>query len=456
MFRIQDRSPESHHVEPRPSHDSTIGQKEGVRVAATTTMKPAEDETFHLSALLGVRVILHNKKIGKLADMIIVDYDKYAEVTHIVVSRPFGNPMLVVPWEFVPSMSTSQVQIEISDIKAYEGEPAESALLIGDHIMDKKILDINDTEIEVVYDLTLVKRHGKLYATAVDSSRYGRMRRMGFRKTAINRASKDQKANGQVIPWFYVQPLPPNITSFKGDVKLKILKENLSDVKPVDLADMLEDLDHEHMVMVFNQLETAHASDTLEEIEPNVQRELVSSLAKDKVALLIQQMSPGQAADLLAALPNSEIVTYLDELDEETATKVRSILEKQEEHVMNYTTSLFVTVPPDMTAEQAQNEYHHIAKHKDVVMYLYVVDETSHLLGVIDIKELLAAADAARLRDFMVENVISLKPYSTLKDASELFNRYDFRAIPVTDEDHHIIGVVTHRDVMKLTHHFIE
>ena len=89
-------------------------------------------------------------------------------------------------------------------------------------------------------------------------------------------------------------------------------------------------------------------------------------------------------------------------------------------------------------------------------MYLYVVDDTSHLLGVIDIKELLAAADASCLGEFMVENVISLKPTSTLKDASELFNRYDFRAIPVTDDDHRIVGVVSYRDVMRLTHHFIE
>jgi Mg/Co/Ni transporter MgtE len=150
------------------------------------------------------------------------------------------------------------------------------------------------------------------------------------------------------------------------------------------------------------------------------------------------------------------MLTYLNELDKETANKVRAILEKQEEHVTNYATSLFVTVPPDITVEQAQSEYHLIAKHKDVVMYLYVVDDEGHLQGVIDIKELLAASEASHLRDFMIENVISLKPSSTLKEASELFNRYDFRAIPVTDDDHRIVGVVTYRDIMKLTHHFIE
>jgi Mg/Co/Ni transporter MgtE len=78
------------------------------------------------------------------------------------------------------------------------------------------------------------------------------------------------------------------------------------------------------------------------------------------------------------------------------------------------------------------------------------------LLGVIDIKELLLAPDHAPLKDIMVDTVISLAPGSTLKDASALFGRYDFRAIPVLDDQDTILGVVPFRDVMSLTHHFLE
>jgi magnesium transporter len=89
-------------------------------------------------------------------------------------------------------------------------------------------------------------------------------------------------------------------------------------------------------------------------------------------------------------------------------------------------------------------------------MYIYVVDENEHLLGVIDLKELLQADDKAFLRDVMLENVISIPTGSTLKDAAQEFSRYGFRALPVVDDENRLFGVIPYRDVMNLTHHFIE
>jgi magnesium transporter len=89
-------------------------------------------------------------------------------------------------------------------------------------------------------------------------------------------------------------------------------------------------------------------------------------------------------------------------------------------------------------------------------MYLYITDSADRLLGVIDIKELLLAPDNLPLKDVMVDTVISLRPESTLKEASDVFARYDFRAIPVVDDQERILGVVPYRDVMTLTHHFLE
>jgi Mg/Co/Ni transporter MgtE len=89
-------------------------------------------------------------------------------------------------------------------------------------------------------------------------------------------------------------------------------------------------------------------------------------------------------------------------------------------------------------------------------MYVYVVDAQDTLLGAIDLKELLQADDRALLKDIMVENVISLNTDSSLKEASQSFARYDFRALPVIDEKNRIVGVIPYRDVMNLTHHFLE
>ncbi|HVO78166.1 MAG TPA: CBS domain-containing protein [Methanomassiliicoccales archaeon] len=414
-------------------------------------------ERMYLSELLGTRATVVGKRIGKLADLIAVDRDRFAEVTHVCVARPFGERALVVPWEKVRSLSADEMALDISDLKPYEADEVPSgALLLKDHILDKKVIDINDTEVEVVYDLVLVKTHNKLIVTSVDLSRFGRMRRIGFRRSADRGASREETPTSEMIPWLYVAPLSPSLSSFKGEIKLKVLREKLAEVQPVDLADMIEELDREQRMYFFNQLDTVTASDTLEEIDPNVQRELVPYISMEQMSLLINQMSPGQAADFLSALPASDASELIELLNKETKGKVRSIMEKQEEHAINYATQHFVRITPDITVEQAQNQYHVMAKNQDIVMYLYIVDADGRLLGVIDIKELLAASDTALIKNVMVTNVISLRPESTLKEAYELFNRYEFRAIPIVDGEEKIVGVVTFRDVMRLTHHFIE
>jgi Mg/Co/Ni transporter MgtE len=91
-------------------------------------------------------------------------------------------------------------------------------------------------------------------------------------------------------------------------------------------------------------------------------------------------------------------------------------------------------------------------------MYLYIVDPEEKLLGVIDIKELLQAPmkTVTKLQDIMTVDVISLKTTSTLKEASLLFSRYNFRALPIVDPEGKIVGVVPFKDVMNLKHLFFE
>jgi Mg/Co/Ni transporter MgtE len=215
-------------------------------------------------------------------------------------------------------------------------------------------------------------------------------------------------------------------------------------------------VDHDQRVMLFSTLDYEHAADTLEEIEPKVQREIISSLTTEKVVQLLNEMTPGQAADILSVLPSSGAHVILDTMNAESAKKIQAIIDRQEEKVIHYTTQKILKFPTDTTVEYVQNDYPRLARDKDVIMYIYVIDGKDHLLGVIDLKELLQADDKAYLQDVMVENVISLSTESTLKEAAREFVRYGFRAIPVVDEENRLVGVIPYRDVMNLTHHFIE
>ena len=171
-------------------------------------VRSQSDVIFNLSEILGHVVELNGHKIGKLNDLIIGGNGTLPEICSIVVKRPFGNPSLLIPWDKVGSFGSDKVVINVDDVEKFRGEPKEDAFLLKEHILDKKILDLEDTEVEVVYDLQLVMRNKKMYVTAVDSSRYGRLRRLGFRRTADSRQAADQK-HENMIPWTLVQPLPP-------------------------------------------------------------------------------------------------------------------------------------------------------------------------------------------------------------------------------------------------------
>ncbi|MBF0422513.1 MAG: magnesium transporter [Magnetococcales bacterium] len=407
------------------------------------------EKEFFLSEIIGRKVYLKTARVGKLADLVIVETGKLPEISHLVVSRSFGYPSLLLPWDRISLISNTEIVADVEHIADFERPPPESAILLKAHILDKKILDMDDHEVEVVYDVKLALKNDKLYASEVDFSRNRLFRRIGMKKVA--KFFADHTQDRDTVSWMYVQRLPEKIGMFQGHVKLNVLKENIHDIHPVDLADILEELDGQQRLAVFNQLDPELASDTLEEVESRVQRELISAIPEEKAAQLINEMSPPQAADVLAALPSIEAEELLRLIDQDDADKIQQIIDEHDENILLYATENFIKLPPTLLAKDVINDYRNIAHDKEVIMYVYVTAPQDILLGVVDIRELIMSEDSQTLADIMMDNVISLKPHETLRDALDMFRRYHFRAIPILDENNQILNVVSYRDIRGLT-----
>ncbi|MCL5970039.1 MAG: CBS domain-containing protein [Patescibacteria group bacterium] len=421
----------------------------------TQNTLPFQNE-YYLTDLMGTKVVAHGKRIGKLSDLLVIDVSTMPEVASICVSRLFGDPSLLIPWEKVKAITDKEIVVDVENVKKYEATPTDNDILLKDHVLDKKVLDIEDRDVEVVYDVKLVFKEGKLYIAGVDLSKYGLLRRIGLKRVANFIYAVADKIKNQTISWNYIQPLPTDLSSFKGELKLNVIKEKLKDIHPVDLADILEEMDYGQRNLIFEELDLKRASDTLEEIEPSVQRDLIGSMKTEKAAELLSLMTPGQAADVLSVLAHSQTNAILKLFKEEDVEKIKAIMEKQEEKILNLTTNRIIRCPPEMTIKQAQDEYQNLAKSKDVVTYIYVVNENDELVGIVDIKELLEGKEEETLKDIMTDTVISLNKKSTYKEASRIFSKYDFRSIPIVNGHNKLLGAVTYKDLMRLKHHFLE
>jgi CBS domain-containing protein/sporulation protein YlmC with PRC-barrel domain len=413
------------------------------------------ERTFLLSSLVGLPAMIDGRKVGKLSDVVVTEAGKLPEVVSFLVTRPYGHKSLLVPWAKVEKLDDHQLVVGVKTPEEIEGEPEAGQVCLRDHLLDKKVLDCDDDDVEVVYDIKLALRSGRLYATDVDCSRSAFLRRIGLKFVAnLIQGLADRIRVDNLIPWTYVQRLPDDISSFKGDLKLNVLKAKLPEIHPVDLADILEELDPDERLAIFNALDTEHASDTLEEVEPRVQRELISAIEKTRASELINDMTPAQAADILAELPANDVDVILERVDAEDAVKIRHLVEHHEEAIIHFASSHAIQLPPTMTVEHVIGDYRTLARDADVVMYVYIVGEDKKLIGVVDIKELLQANPDVRLEDIMTTNLVWLRQSDPVKEASRLFKRYNFRAIPIVDDGDRMVGVIPYRDIMNLTHRF--
>jgi len=409
---------------------------------------------FFLSNVLKKKVLWNGKAIGKLADMVIKETGVLPQVTHLVVGRSFGYPSLVVPAENIETFTGRQFSVKMNSLEEFAREKLDGLSLLNDHIMDKKVVDMEDHEVEVVYDLKLAYCANGIFVTDVDASRYSFLRRLGLGALAdwINSLAESLKQD-DTIPWKYVQPLSKELGSFSGAIKLNILKQNIREIHPMDLADIIEELDPEERLTVFNALSDEKASDTLEEIEPRVQREIITSIGDEKAADLIEDMTPAQAADVLSALPAADaddILALIDEKDK--AEKIESLMDEHDKSLMDFVTANFIRFTPDATVADVIDHYKDVAKDMDAIWYIYVVTREGKLAGEVNFHTVLRAETTQRLEDIMVSSVKRLWPDDTLGKAAQMFDTYMFRALPVVDEDEMMQGVILYKDVMRLKH----
>src|ERR1019366_3846113 len=118
-------------------------------------MQDHVNQTYMLSDLIGLRALIGGKKIGNLADIIVTDAPKLPQVTHARITRSFGHPALMVPWDQVGNISGRDIALNFVDPKPFEGEPVQGQVCLKDHLLDKKVLDCEDDEVEIVYDIKL-------------------------------------------------------------------------------------------------------------------------------------------------------------------------------------------------------------------------------------------------------------------------------------------------------------
>lgn len=243
--------------------------------------------------------------------------------------------------------------------------------------------------------------------------------------------------------------LAPDILDLLDEDPATVAAET-EEIHPADLADIAEALPRERVVDLLRALPQDRAADVLEYLDEELRSEVLEGLPTRQAAALVTEMTPDDRADVLEDLEEERADEILAKIPEAEREETERLLQYEPDTAGGLMTTEFVSVSEDERVDDALAGVRRIARggRREAMHAIYAVDEHGAVKGVMSLHELLAAPEGALVRDVAWEEVVTVPPTMDREEVARLTSNYDLVVLPVVDQRHRILGVVTVDDVI--------
>jgi len=398
-----------------------------------------------ISELIGKPVTdIDGIQVGVLKDLVARTYKEFNHPVVDAIVVQSKNEQSIIPFSEVLVLLATAISLKQNKGGFSKYISQEEDIFLIEDVLDKQIIDTDGARVVRVNDIELVRVNGNMIVSNVDVGTSGIMRRIGMAKLARKIFPSIKKEPNQgCISWDFVELLRHD-----QSMRLKVPAGKLAELHPSDLADIISDLSHTETGEFLDNLNLKQLADTLEEIEPDYQASLIKDMSDEKVADLLEEMSPDEAADLLAELPSNRSESLLDLMEDEEAKDVRKLLLFHEESAGGLMTTDYVSIHPDLTAEQTIKRLREIGEEAELIYYVYVTDVENHLIGVFSLSDLIMAQPNIKVTEFMHKRVVSVNLKDEQDEIAQVVSKYNLLAVPVVDDQNIMHGIVTTDDAL--------
>lgn len=230
----------------------------------------------------------------------------------------------------------------------------------------------------------------------------------------------------------------------------KELKKLLNESNESDVAECLDELSKEDLAVVFRLLKKDEAVDIFSYMSSDTQEKLIETLSDQEVATIVSKLYIDDAADLIDELPANLVSKVLQNASPNKRKAINEILKYPEDSAGSIMTVEYVDIKSGLTVKECFDRIRRIGLNKETVYTLYVVDADRRLIGVTTVKELLMRDYDTCINDFMEDNVITVTTNEDKEEVAKMFDKYDFLALPVVDNENRLVGIVTVDDAMDV------
>ena len=229
-----------------------------------------------------------------------------------------------------------------------------------------------------------------------------------------------------------------------------VLRQELSELNEPDIAAFLQELEEDEMLKIFRILPKSLAADVFAYLDLEEEQMIITSLSDREAANIVNNLMADDATDLLEEMPASIVKRILANANSETRRDINHLLRYPEESAGSIMTVEFVDLKENITVADAIHKIRNVGLDSETINICYVLDVKRKLLGTVALRYLLLSDPDELIGDIMHENVISINTMMDQEEVARQFQKYDFTAMPVVDNEDRLVGIITVDDVVDI------
>jgi len=413
--------------------ERAVGRRDSV-----LARKSIRDSLVSLAGLLGCSVRNEDgREIGRLVDVVVKHgHDAYPPVSGLIVK--VGLRKSFIDGARIAKLSRNEIQLSSTTISLTDYKRRSDESLLDADVLDHQIVDVDGLRVVRSSDLYLAPLDKEIRVVGVDISFVTFLRRIF--PGALGRRATPQ----HVLDWATVASLADT----SGVVKTSGSKTALSQLRPADLADLIEDLAGREQSALIEMLDPELAADALEEMEDEELQGLLRGLTEGRAAELLSRMEPDESAEVLRDLDLEHREDILQAMDSKMAKQLRQLIAFDETLAGGIMTTHMVIAHETDTVAQALAMLVE-SRDRDISDGVVIVDGKGKLIDHIQIIELVASKPNDVLSTLVGPPYpTSVQIDSPLEEVIEEFSNNRGASIVVIDEKGKPVGRILADDLV--------
>lgn len=230
------------------------------------------------------------------------------------------------------------------------------------------------------------------------------------------------------------------------------LAEFCTALHPARTAEFMEGLDAQESWDVLLATDLAHRADIFGFLDKEKQVQILESVDPQQLSELIAEMPADDRVDLINRAQPEVVTAILELIPAEQRRDILRLRQHPEGTAGSVMTTEVAVLPENLTVAEALREIGRQAQDLETIFYIYIVDEQRHLRGLVSARQLISRLGKPdmKLSDFMKRDLVTVEVADDQEIVAGKVADFDFAAIPVVDHEQHLLGIITHDDVIDV------